>query len=515
MRNFLGMGLIALAGVGVANAQLKFWDTSSSRGIGSYVCAPGMGGGVSAVDYDQDGDIDVFVPEAEGVGNSLYQNDGTGNFTDVAAGIGLGSLTRDKVAVWFDYDGDADLDLIVQGDCFDPAAVPGAGDPCPNRNLYLYNNTGGVFSEVSAAAGLPAINVTSDIHGASITTGDLNADGYLDLVVTVWRGPNFVFLNNGDGTFSDISVSSGVFTADERNWQPLVYDFNQDGLNDIYINVDFQANHLWINNGDLTFTDIAASAGVDFTMNDMGLTIGDYDNDGDFDMYATNVYAQAPGERNLLMRNDTVGNTVLFTEVSVAAGVDNSDWGWGTYFFDADRDGWLDIAATNGFFNPPFDTDASKFFHNNGDGTFSDWSAQAVLNDTAYGSGLIAADIDRDGDQDVLQTQVGGSLRVLESRRSGGQVRNHWIAVQPRQPGDANYFAVGATVRVSVGGSFPISAARYITGSTSHLSQEPFEAHFGIGKNRSNIDVTVEWPDGTSKTVTGLRSKQVVVVEKD
>lgn len=513
---YAGSTLAVFAAVGVAQGQLQFFDIGVSRGIGSYSCAPGMGGGVSAVDVDGDGFIDMYVPQGEGIPNQYYHNNGDGTFTEMAASVGLGSMMRSKVALWLDYDGDTDLDLIVVGDCFDPAAV-GVGSPCTSQNLALYQNNGGSFTDVTVAAGLSPIALPSNvIHMASVAAGDINNDGYLDIALTTWKGMSKLLLNNTDGTFTDIGVSSGVFAVEEKFWQPLFFDFNGDGLQDIFQNVDFQANHLWINNGDLTFTDIAASAGTAQLMNDMGLTIGDYDNDGDFDLYITNVYGQQPNERNLLLRNDSSGSSVLFTEVGIAAGVSNSDWGWGTYFFDADRDGHLDIAATNGFFNPPWTTDASKFFHSNGDGTFSDWSAATAFNDTAYGSGLIAFDFDRDGDQDMFQTQnAGGALRLLENRRSGGRTRYFHLTVQPRQPGDANYYAVGATVRVDATGDFPVHLARYITAGTSHLCQEPYEAFFGVHRNRNKLTVTVEWPDGTSKVVTNVKAKQTIVINKD
>ncbi len=514
---FAGSTLALFAAVGTAQAQVKFFDIGAGRGIGSYSCAPGMGGGVSAADVDGDGFVDMYIPQAEGFGNQYYHNNGDGSFTEMAAAAGIGSTMRSKSAVWFDYDGDAKLDLIVTGDCFDPAAV-GSGAPCTSQTLILYHNNGnGTFTDVTAASGMPVIHTpNSTVHNASIAAADINNDGWLDVSVTVWKGHSLLMLNNGDGTFTDISASSGVYATEEKLWEPLFFDFNGDGLMDLYQNVDFLANHLWINNGDNTFHDIAPAAHVDFFMNDMGLAIGDYDNDGDFDLYATNVFGQQAGERNLLMRNDTVGGNVLFTEVGEAAGVANTSWGWGCTFMDADRDGSLDLAVTNGWFNPPYLGDASHFFYNNGDGTFSDISSTAAFNDTAFGSGLVAFDFDRDGDQDLVQTQNnGGALRLLENRRGGGRTRYFHLTVQPRQPGTPNYYAIGSIVRVDVDGANPIHAARYITAGTSHLSQEPAEAFFGVNRNRSGLTVTVEWPDGTSKVVTNVKSKQTIIVNKD
>ena len=496
-----------LAAAPLTGAPLRFVDVGPDRGIQSYSMAPGMTGGVAAADFDDDGDIDLFVPNREGAPDQLYRNLGHGQFEEIAAEVGLASLQRSRVALWLDFDGDHLLDLFVAGDCF--LATP----DCPDvSTLKLYRQTGdGCFADVTLEAGLTDdLIVHSGQHRGGVCAGDVNNDGYLDLVTGVWGGEARLWLNNGDGTFTDFSAASGLGGVNEGHWQPVMHDFDGDGALDIFAAIDFTANHLWINQNDATFVDAAPAAGVDSDWNEMGVVVADYDNDGDLDVYITEI---ADNERhNLLYRNDSQDGSLQFTDVAVAAGVDDTGFGWGTTFLDADNDGLLDLAVTNGYFNSPAIDDQSKFFLNAGGDptTFTDVSSEVGFDDTLWGSSLIALDFDRDGDLDLVQTCAqGGPLRLLENQRSIEAAANNFLVIQPRMAGP-NHRAIGAVVRVNAGG---LTMTRLISAGTSLMGQEPAEAVFGLGTASAADTVTIKWPNGSETELHDVAANQVLTVE--
>ena len=516
-----------------ADGQLTFEEVGSSRGFLAYVMEAGMGGGAAAADFDDDGDVDLFVPNAEGVADQLYRNLGNGAFEEIADAVGLASLERGRVALWLDVDGDRRLDLLVAGDCWPDA------DACVDQStLRLYRQTAATaFADITVEAGLDSDLVTgTDQHRGGLAAGDVDNDGDLDLWVGLWEGQARLFLNDSDGnpgvfSFTEISVASGIGGQETFHWQPMMHDFNGDLRLDIYSAIDFQPNHLWINQGTslrlppsggtsrgaVTFLDLAPAAGADNAWNDMGMTLGDYDNDGDFDVYVTNIErASLENGHNLLLRNDSDAGGPAFTAVSVDAGVARGGWGWGTSFLDADNDGDLDIAATNGFGVLDYDNDASKLFLNQGGDpvTFADVSDATGFNDTYWGSSLLAFDCDRDGDLDLVQTTqaVGpddSQLRLLDNLPDAATAANHHLVVQPRMAG-ANPRAIGAVVRVEAGDR---SMIRLISAGTSFMGQEPAEAFFGLGDAARAARVVVDWPDGRHSVLAGVAAGQVRTID--
>ncbi|MHC4992393.1 MAG: CRTAC1 family protein, partial [Planctomycetota bacterium] len=373
--------------------------------------------------------------------------------------------------------------------------------------------------DVTTAAGLVDDLVASTTeHRGGACAGDVNGDGWLDLVTGVWSGNARLLINDGDGTFTDESASSGLGAVVSYYWQPVMHDFTRDGLLDIYDALDFQPNRFWVNQGGGTFLDVSANAGTANAWNDMGVALGDYDNDGDMDFYVTNITNSV--RHNVLFRNDTVKGALAFAEVSDASGVAPGGWGWGATFLDADNDGDLDLAATNGWFSGNAVHDQSVFFLNQGGlpVSFTEVSSFVGFNDTLWGSGLIAFDADRDGDLDIVQTCNGSEnpnpsvLRVLDNQPAtqGGAagVDNHWLLVRPRMPGP-NHRAIGAVVRLSANG---LELMRPITAGTSHCSQEPAEAFFGLGSATSVDQLTVEWPGGGTTVLTGIDADQIITV---
>ena len=264
----------------------SFSDVTSAKGIIELIdtgvdpiIAKIYGGGASVVDFDNDGDLDFFVGTNFGQTSQLYRNNGSGQFQEVASSLGISNTDRIRVGLWIDYNGDELLDLILVGDCFKVSSG------CVEQlDIYLYRQTSGGQFEEETNAGLDfngKYNTSLDTEKVvgGVSAADINNDGWLDVFVSVWGAESTLFLNNGNGTFSDISIISNLAQSTMFRWQSIFHDFDRDGDMDVYVNVDFDSNEFWLNNGDSTFQNIANTIGADHPFNEMGMTLGDYDND--------------------------------------------------------------------------------------------------------------------------------------------------------------------------------------------------------------------------------------------
>lgn len=491
-------------------AGFRFVEVGAERGIGKFVAAPGMVNGIAAADYDDDGDIDLFVATGEGTPHHLYRNRGDGHFEDVAIASGIGTLQRARGGLWVDLNHDGLLDLVVVGDCF-ASDVP----DCIDRDTIIaYRQVEpGVFREATAKSGFGEDRlVNSTSHRGGIAAGDLNGDGLLDLVIGIWGGEARVLCGRANGPLAERSVESGIGGILSWHWQPLIHDFDGDGDQDVFWAIDFAPNNLWLNKGDATFVDGAAAAGVDLAWNDMGAALGDYDNDGDLDIGVTEVEDFDLDRHGVLFRNDSAGGVLAFREVGRQAGVGNIWWGWGTTFADLDLDGLSDLIVVNGMpDSPPYDEDPSKCFRNLGPGKelrFEDVSAEVGFNDRYIASGVVAFDMDGDGDPDVAEATLNGGVRLHENRRFGEIARRHWINIRPRMDGP-NRRAIGAVVHVRSG---DLLQTRLISAGTSMLCQEPAEALFGLGGAGVVDEIRVRWPDGRESVYEDVLADRVVEI---
>jgi tetratricopeptide (TPR) repeat protein len=517
-----------------------------------------MGSGAAWGDYDGDGDPDLYLVNESGplvphgaprgadpAPSALYRNDGDGTFTDVTAQARVEALGMGMGAAWGDYDGDADLDLVVTRF---------------GTNLLYRNNGDGTFTDVSATARIGA----EEGFWTGAAWADYDRDGDLDLHVCGYvryvqddaarskssfqygallpytlnpssYAPerNLLFRNDG-GVFREVAKQAGVDNASGRSLSASWCDFDGDGWPDLYVANDISDNAMYHNNGDGTFSDVSHAAWVADYRGAMGLGVGDWDNDGDFDIFITHWLAQ----ENALYDNQK--EKMPPTPEAPMHFIDNADMlglgqialdyvGWGTAFFDYDNDGRLDLLAVNGSTFQRDDDPSllipmkNLLFWNAGEreGFFETGAAAGVsFGKENVGRGAAFADYDGDGDVDVVINENGGPARLLQNNggNAGGWVRlvlRGPTATISRAPGRivrrfTTSFATGALVKITTGS---VSQIREIGGGSSYLSQEPpGEVHFGVGSAATIDSTEITWPDGVKQTFLNLPARATVQI---
>jgi enediyne biosynthesis protein E4 len=451
--------------------KLHFVDVSQQAGVEreSY----GMGAAVA--DYDNDGDLDLYVTNFGS--NVLYRNNGNGTFTDVTHEAGVDDERWSSSAAFLDYDRDGDLDLFVvnyidftaRGNrkCF---AATGERDYC----------TPSIYRPV----------------------------------------PSRLFRNEGAGKFTDVTRAAGIGNAFGPGLGVACADFNGDGWLDIYVANDGAANLLWINKGDGTFEESALLSGVAYAADGvaragMGVGSGDFDNDGDEDVLVTNLRR----EGSTLYRNDGKG---LFHDASAEFGLAHTSFlstGFGTGWFDYDNDGRLDLFTANGAVTLletlkgtpyPF-AQRNQLFHNEGEnGKFVETTSAAgpALALVEVGRGAAFGDIDNDGDVDIVVSNNNGPVRLL--RNEAGS-RNHWLEVCLEGVKD-NRSALGARVAVLRKG-MPAQGRRCSTDG-SYLSASDARVHFGLGRVPALEAVEVYWPNGDREVWKDIKVNSSVTLRQ-
>ena len=451
------------------NRDGTFSDVTDKARVGDV----GWGMGCAVGDFNNDGFDDLYVTS---IGpDHLFKNNGNGTFTDVTQKAGVSDPRFSTGAAFLDYDNDGRLDLFVTNYVgFDINHLPTFGE-----------------------------GPTCQFKGVPVQCGPRGLPGAGDSL----------FHNNGDGTFTDVSKKAGV--ADSRGYYGLDVvgsDFDGDGLIDIFVANDSTPNFLYHNNGNGTFSEIGFESGTALDKNGneqgcMGVTLGDYDHDGLLDLFITNF----DDEHNVLYRNAGKGS---FVDVSYEAGVAMISLpyvGWGTKFFDYDNDGWLDLFVANGHAYPQRDRYRQrKLLHrNNRDGTFSEVAAQfgSALMEERASRGTAFGDIDNDGDVDIVVNDLDSLPQVL---RNDGGSKNNWISIKTIGT-KSNRNGIGAKVKVVSGDLTQLDEVR---SGGSYISQNDLKLHFGLEK-RTTVDlIQVRWPSGAVDTLTNVKINKVVTVKE-
>ncbi len=445
------------------DGQLRFTDVTDAAGVAGV----GYAMGAAAADYDNDGHVDLFVAGVPR--NQLLRNRGDGRFEDVTSQAGIASGEWAVAAAWLDYDNDGRLDLFVANYVrWSPETNPSCRD------------------EVRA--------IPIHCHPRS------------------FQGlPNRLYRNRGDGTFEDVSAPSRISAHTGKGMSAAVADFDHDGRLDIFVANDTVPNFLFRNNGDGTFTDMALAAGVSVTdsgrpISSMGVDFQDYDNDGWEDVHLTAL----AGETFPLFRNDGHGAFVETTQATGLAPLSVKSSGWCTILADVDNDGWKDIFTANSHVNDrigEFEAVAwqqpNGLFINDGRGHFRDASVEAGTGATAaVHRGCGAADLDGDGRLDFVVLVLGGRAELW---RNDSAPDNRWLIV--RLVGrTSNRDGIGA--RVLVG-----SQVRTMTTASGYSSSSHAGVHFGLGAART-VRVEVQWPSGMRQTVDNVKANQVMDVRE-
>jgi len=513
--------LISAMMVGIQTGQAQvFSEVSTMVGvIHHYQNSMLMGGGAAVFDYDNDRFLDLYLTGGE-KGDKLYHNNGDGTFTDVSSFAGISSFD----SVWTMGAATGDID----NDGFREIFIT-TWDGYPN--IILKNNGDGTFTDIATAAG-----ITDTALSIAPTFGDVNNDGFTDIYVANYvdqdnSNPqngfdytcyaNYLYVNNGDETFTDLAATYGV--ADTGCGLATAFtNYDHEADIDLFIANDFgewvRPNTLFRNDLPGTgFTDVSLSSGMNDSIYGMGIAIGDYDEDGDFDYYVTNL------GRNVLRNNNGNGT---FTDLTDTAGVTNTFTdstlfavGWGTAFFDYDNDSYLDLIVANGHI--PADSaianstdNPNVLFKNNGNGTFSDVSDAQGFNDTTRGRGLALGDFDNDGDLDIVVGVVNSdssSLNPTLIYKNLQVTGNNWVSFS-MQGTTSNRDGFGAQITVYAGGR---SFIREIDGGSSHLSHSSSLAHFGLGSIASIDSVVILWPDSNLDGIGPISVNQFYHVIED
>ncbi len=445
-----------------------FADVTDAAGI---VAPHVAGGGITGQawgDYDRDGDLDLFVTGGLGP-NRLFRNRGDATFESVRLGPDAALPGPAKAGVvWADYDNDGWLDLYV--------AKQGP-------NVMLHNEQG---------RGLVAVDVGVEDpgHGRSAAWGDYDGDGRLDLYL-VNGGDDHDRLYHGepDGTFSDRSDAVALTYA-KPGYAATWFDYDDDGDLDLYVvNDHLTGNDLWRNDGPQGATgwnlrNVSGATGAGLAANAMGTAVGDYDQDGDLDVFSSDIH------HTNLLRNDLDQGLPGFTEVAAEVAVDHASINWGAAWVDVDLDGWLDLyLATQ---NPQPIELTNRLFRNLG-GTFEDISPDCGCADPGFTTGVAAADYDGDGAVDLLIGNYGDGYRLLHNEQ-GLRRGHHWLMVELVGAPPINRDAIGAKVSVYTDDG-RIRVAERRSGSSLGAG-DMLPLHFGLGQAAVQ-EVRVRWPDGT------------------
>jgi len=505
-------------------ANLHFRHSFGEQKLSSILEATGSG--CVWFDYNNDGLLDLYAlsgrylegvtnhskPDGIDATNHLYRNNGDGTFTDVTLQAGVGGQGFAIGVTVGDYDNDGFEDIYVTN----------------WNSATLYRNNGdGTFSDVTEKAG-----VQNDHFGVGAAFVDYDRDGRLDLFVgnylkfdanakkpyypaEAFAGPldyegvaNRLFHNNGDGTFSDVSEKAGIANPEGRAMGVTVGDYDNDGWPDIYVANDAMESYLYRNNHDGTFSNTAVEQGVAYGTNGdtpsaMGPIFADYNNDGARDLFVSDM------RYHRLFRNSLKER--FFVDTTLESGIAQLSGqyvGWGDAIQDFDNDGWKDVFVVNGGLHWLVPMEDS-LLRNNGNGTFTDVSAEAgpFFQTKSVGRGGCFADYDNDGWMDAFIVVLGGKGVLVHAKPPAGP-RNHWLTLK-LVGRSSNRDGFGARIALTAGELHEVVES---VPQSGYLSQNDPRPHFGLGSHAEVDELRIRWPSGTVQTLRGVKADQIVAV---
>ena len=528
-------------------------DFQHSSGTRSSLLPEDMGSGAGFADIDNDGDIDLYVvnipgpftqngrgevtsPVHNGSANALYLNNGDGTFTDITRAAGVGHRGYGMGCVFADYDGDADLDLYLTN---------------YGANVLYRNNGDSTFTDVTEIAG-----VGCELWSTGAAFADVDGDTDLDLYVcnyvtydleqleqmkeeSLQSGKpvpsalnphvfepqdNVFYRNNGDGTFTDVTADAGIAAAGGRSMQAVFSDFDNDNDLDLYVANDTSTNHVYRNNGDGTFADVSDESWAADFRGSMGLTAGDYDADGDIDLFMSHWVDEENALYRNLLKEDGIAERIRFVDESYTAMLAEESIkqiGWGTALFDYDNDGDLDIFVTNGSTFQELKQpevlipQPDALFRNDGDGMFTDVSESTGIAalPLRVGRGATFGDYDNDGDVDIFIVNNHAPPTLLRNESIVGARlprpytgRNNWLHVKLIGAG-ANRDAIGAKIQVKTANQTQI---REIYAGDSYMSFSSLVAEFGVGNATRIETLQITWQNGEIQKLHNVPANQQI-----
>ncbi len=444
----------------------------SSIGASAGVDDNSQSEGVAWGDYDQDGDLDIYLSNF-GSANRLYRNDGNDTFADVAASAGVADTGGGRGVAFADYDQDGDLDLYLTN-----------RSGTANR---LYRNDGGSFAEIAASVGVAATGLSNNISWV-----DYDQDGDLDLYITKDGSQiNHMYRNDSPTSFTDVAPALGL--NDGPQGEAIAWgDYDQDGDLDLF-GANFNGgNRLYRNDDATSFTDVAPGLGLANTGNGRGAAWGDYDDDGDLDLYVSNGTGPAGNSTNQFFRND--GAT--FAEIAASLGVADTGNGRGPAWGDYDNDGDLDLHLAGGQTN--------RLYQNDGSGGFVEVGASAGVDIGGTSEGANWGDYDQDGDLDLYVADYDNPNSLFRNEGNA----NRWLEIElvgtvsNRDGIGAELVAVASGTRQYRGG---------IAG-TGWLSEPSLPVEFGFGNITTIDSLYVFWPSGITDVQTGVATNQIITI---
>jgi len=523
-------------------SQITYMDITKEAGIdfrynfGDYTyenILESSGSGVTILDFDNDGDMDLYLLNGtylEGISdqdgkvfndtpNELYRNNGDGTFTEIAIQAGVDDRHWSMAAGALDYDGDGDTDIYLLN--FGP-------------NVFYLNNGDGTFTDIADSLGLRGPETLNGFTkwSVGVSIWDYNLDGRVDFMVgnflafdplyvspttpdmmphpSEYEGQaSMLYHQNEDGTFSEITKQVGLFYPQSKCMGLTLFDYDDDADLDLFQGNDHQMNFLFRNDRDLIFTEVGQKSGV--AVNDQGIptgsmhgSIGDIDGDGLIDLLVVDLRYGA------LYRN--MGNGI-FTDITESSGVKAGFAGkgaWGSALFDFDNDGDLDIFSANGLAEelveqPPL------LMENDGTGHFTDVGSKisSYFEDLRSGRGAAVWDFDNDGDLDIIVSHIDLRADPVLLRNDGGN-KNHWLGLSlVGNNGPAS--AIGAKVRVTAGDLEQVLVNQW---ATSYLSYNDPRLHIGLGKHPKIDQLEIRWPDGETEIFEQLEVDRYITIKQ-